>query len=43
VRWREADQWLLLSAGGHGRVTAIAGVSKRFGAAPTVRGWCCGR
>jgi tricorn protease-like protein len=41
VRWRESDQWLLLSPT-RARVTAIAAVSHRFGATPTVRGWCCG-
>ena len=40
VRWRESDQWLLLSPT-RARVTAIAAVSRRFGAGPTVRGWCC--
>jgi Tol biopolymer transport system component len=42
VRWREADQWLLLRpGGGHGAITAIGGVARRFGGAPVVRGWCC--
>jgi Tol biopolymer transport system component len=41
VRWREADQWLLLSPTS-ARVTAIAGISRRFGSAPTVQDWCCG-
>jgi WD40-like Beta Propeller Repeat len=42
VRWREADQWLLLRPRrGQGAITAIAGVARRFGGAPVVRGWCC--
>jgi Tol biopolymer transport system component len=41
VRWREADEWLLLSPTPGARVTAIAGVSRRFGATPTVQSWCC--
>ncbi len=43
VRRAEADQWLLLSpATAHAPITAIAGISRRFGSAPTVQGWCCG-
>jgi Tol biopolymer transport system component len=42
VRWAEADQWLLLSpATPSARISAIAGISRRFGAPPTVQGWCC--
>jgi hypothetical protein len=47
VRWSEPDQWLLLpattrSAGTtHARITAIAGISRRFGGTPAVQGWCC--
>ena len=42
VRRAEADQWLLLSpATAHAPITAIAGISRRFGSAPTVQGWCC--
>jgi hypothetical protein len=42
VRWAEADQWLLLSpTNPNARITAIAGISRRFGSAPTVQGWCC--
>jgi hypothetical protein len=42
VRWRESDQWLLLpTASAHARITAIAGISRRFGATPAVQGWCC--
>ena len=43
VRWSEADEWLLLPASGRGRITAIAPVARRFGGAPTVRGWCCAK
>jgi hypothetical protein len=43
VRWAEADQWLLLSpSAADARITAIAGISRRFGAPPTVQAWCCG-
>lgn len=42
VRWAQADEWLLLPAEGRGRIVAIAPVARRFGGAPTVRGWCCG-
>jgi len=41
VRWRESDQWLLLPTTGHAQATAIANVSRRFGASPAVQGWCC--
>jgi WD40 repeat protein len=42
VRWTEADQWLLLSpTAPNARITAIANVSRRFGSAPAVQGWCC--
>ena len=42
VRWAEADQWLLLSpTAANAPITAIAGISRRFGSAPTVQGWCC--
>jgi WD40 repeat protein len=44
VRWAEADQWLLLSpTASNADITAIAGISRRFGAPPTVQGWCCAR
>jgi WD40 repeat protein len=44
VRWAEADEWLLLSpTSARGAVTAIAGISRRFGSAPAVQGWCCAR
>jgi Tol biopolymer transport system component len=44
VRWTDADQWLLLSpTAANARITAIAGISRRFGSAPTVQGWCCAR
>ena len=43
VRWADADQWLLLPTRAHARITAIAGISRRFGGAPTVQGWCCAR
>ena len=43
VRWADADQWLLLSpTAAHGPITAIGAISRRFGAPPTVQGWCCG-
>jgi hypothetical protein len=44
VRWREADQWLLLhpTTNANAHITAIGDISRRFGAAPTVHGWCCG-
>lgn len=42
VRWSEADQWLLLSpTTANARITAIGAISRRFGPAPTVQGWCC--
>ena len=42
VRRAEADQWLLLSpTTAHAPITAIAGISRRFGSAPSVQGWCC--
>jgi hypothetical protein len=42
VRWAQADQWLLLSPGAaDARITAIAGISRRLGSAPTVQSWCC--
>jgi dipeptidyl aminopeptidase/acylaminoacyl peptidase len=44
VRWRESDQWLLLpTASGRvrSRLTAVGAISRRFGPAPTVQGWCC--
>jgi WD40 repeat protein len=44
VRRAEADQWLLLSpTTANAPITAIAGISRRFGSAPTVQGWCCAR
>jgi WD40 repeat protein len=44
VRWAEADQWLLLSPdAANPRITAIGSISRRFGAPPTVQGWCCAR
>jgi hypothetical protein len=44
VRWAQADQWLLLSpTAANARITAIAGVSRRFGSSPTVQSWCCAR
>jgi hypothetical protein len=43
VRRAEADQWLLLSpTTANAPITAIAGISRRFGSTPTVQGWCCG-
>jgi WD40 repeat protein len=43
VRWADADQWLLLSPGAaNAPITAIGSISRRFGAPPTVQGWCCG-
>ena len=43
VRWADADQWLLLSpSAANARITAIGSISRRFGAPPTVQGWCCG-
>jgi Tol biopolymer transport system component len=42
VRWADADQWLLVSpTATDARITAITGISRRFGPAPTVQGWCC--
>jgi dipeptidyl aminopeptidase/acylaminoacyl peptidase len=42
VRRAEADQWLLLSpTTADAPITAIADISRRFGSAPTVQGWCC--
>ncbi|HSS56646.1 MAG TPA: hypothetical protein VLK59_01455 [Solirubrobacteraceae bacterium] len=42
VRWADADQWLLLSPGtANAPITAIGSISRRFGAVPTVQGWCC--
>jgi dipeptidyl aminopeptidase/acylaminoacyl peptidase len=49
VRWREPDQWLLVPPGTAAtsargaRITAIAGISRRFGGTPAVQGWCCAR
>jgi Tol biopolymer transport system component len=43
VRWAQADQWLLLSPTANARITAVAGISRRFGSAPTVQSWCCAR
>jgi WD40-like Beta Propeller Repeat len=43
VRWADADQWLLLSpSAASAPITAIGSISRRFGAPPTVQGWCCG-
>jgi Tol biopolymer transport system component len=43
VRWADADQWLLLSpTAANAPITAIGAISRRFGAPPTVQGWCCG-
>ena len=43
VRWADADQWLLLSpSAADAPITAIGSISRRFGAPPTVQGWCCG-
>jgi WD40 repeat protein len=43
VRWADADQWLLLSpSAANAPITAIGAISRRFGAPPTVQGWCCG-
>jgi Tol biopolymer transport system component len=42
VRWRESDQWLLLPTASHRRIPAIPAISRRFGGAPAVQGWCCG-
>jgi Tol biopolymer transport system component len=43
VRWADADQWLLLSPNAaNAPITAIGSISRRFGAPPTVQGWCCG-
>jgi Tol biopolymer transport system component len=43
VRWADADQWLLLSPSvANAPITAIGSISRRFGAPPTVQGWCCG-
>jgi hypothetical protein len=47
VHWRETDQWLLLlpsaraASTQRARITAIAGISRRFGGTPNVQGWCC--
>jgi WD40-like Beta Propeller Repeat len=42
VRWADADQWLLLSPNAaNAPITAIGSISRRFGAPPTVQGWCC--
>jgi hypothetical protein len=41
VRWRESDQWLLLPTASHRRIPAIPAISRRFGGAPAVQGWCC--
>ena len=44
VRWADADQWLLLSpSAANAHITAIGSISRRFGAPPTVQGWCCAR
>jgi hypothetical protein len=44
VHWAEADQWLLRSpTTPNAPITAIAGISRRFGSTPTVQGWCCAR
>jgi WD40 repeat protein len=44
VRWADADQWLLLSpTASNAPITAIGGISRRFGTAPSVQGWCCAR
>ena len=43
VRWADADQWLVLSpSAANVPITAIGSISRRFGAPPTVQGWCCG-
>jgi dipeptidyl aminopeptidase/acylaminoacyl peptidase len=40
VRWQQADQWLLVPPNASGaRITAIAGISRRFGGTPSVQGW----
>jgi hypothetical protein len=42
ARWADADQWLLLSPNAaNAPITAIGSISRRFGAPPTVQGWCC--
>jgi WD40-like Beta Propeller Repeat len=42
VRWQESDQWLLLPGKDRGgRIPAIGNISRRFGGAPSVQGWCC--
>jgi dipeptidyl aminopeptidase/acylaminoacyl peptidase len=46
IRWRESDQWLLLpTASGRvrSRLTAVGAISRRFGPAPAVQGWCCAK
>jgi hypothetical protein len=41
VSWPHADQWLLLPTDARRRLTAISGLSRRFGGEPVLRGWCC--
>jgi hypothetical protein len=43
VAWRDAGQWLFLSARGTRRVRAVANVARQFDSVsfPRVRGWCC--
>jgi dipeptidyl aminopeptidase/acylaminoacyl peptidase len=43
VRWAESDLWLLVPpTASRARISAIPGISRRFGGPPSVQGWCCG-
>jgi hypothetical protein len=39
--WPEADQLVFLSVPRGGRIKAVANVSRQFGRAPRITGWCC--
>lgn len=41
VRWNDSDLWLLIPPTPTTRITAIPGISRRFGGPPSVQGWCC--
>jgi hypothetical protein len=43
LAWRDAGQWLFVSARGARRVRAVANVARQFDSTsfPRVRGWCC--
>lgn len=43
VAWRDADQWVFVSAAGRRRIEAVSNISEQFRsrAFPTIGGWCC--